>query len=152
MRTSVVSFPPGMWLVTIPVKIVLIEHSDQLVVDINALLQLWSKWCSSGGVIALAAWPRTHGAVLELCLKILLSDCPDQTGKGKRRAWGKRGLLGPRECCWRTANEVLIYYSYFPEAKGYLHKTSTCETHPSLWPELAVMLFLFWPRKEAKDG
>lgn len=123
-------------------KIVLIEHGDQLVLDINALLQLQSKWCSSGGVIALAAWPRTHGAVLELCLKILLSDCPDQTGKGKRRAQGKQGLLGPCEYCWCTANEVLIYYSYSPEVKGN-SKTSACETHPSLWPELAVMLFLF---------
>lgn len=57
MGTSsfVVSFPPAIWLLIIPVKITLLQHGDQLVSDVNALLQLRSKWCSLVWVIALTA-------------------------------------------------------------------------------------------------
>lgn len=39
----------------IPVKITLLQHGDQQVSDVNALLQLGSKWCSLDWVIALTA-------------------------------------------------------------------------------------------------
>lgn len=55
MSSFVVSFPPAMWLLIIPVKITLLQHGDQQVSDVNALLQLGSKWCSLDWVIALTA-------------------------------------------------------------------------------------------------